>query len=71
MSEDPRNRVLGVEIQQIFVCKIKSSPDAAEAYPLFQSINFDLASRGNKQALIDADFGWNTQSSYRDLKMAA
>ena len=32
MSGEPRNRVLGVEIQQIFVCKIKSSPDAAEAY---------------------------------------
>tara|TARA_B100001179_G_scaffold229388_1_gene215026 strand:- start:655 stop:801 length:147 start_codon:yes stop_codon:yes gene_type:complete len=46
MSEEPRNRVLGVEIQQIFVCQIKSSPDAAEAYALLRSINFDLELRG-------------------------
>ena len=46
MSEDRRNRVLGVKIQQIFVCEVKSSPDAAEAYASLQSINFDLELRG-------------------------
>ena len=50
MSEDRRNRVLGVKIQQIFVCEVKSSPDAAEAYASLQSINFDLELRGMLQA---------------------
>ena len=54
MSEEPRNRVLGIEIQHIFVSEISSQVSLAadNARRLLASINFNLESRGNKQALL-------------------
>ncbi|MGL5838596.1 MAG: hypothetical protein ACRCY3_08865, partial [Sphingorhabdus sp.] len=52
MSEDPRNRILGVEVQHIFVSEIANSDSAARGYALLQSINFNLESRSNKVALL-------------------
>jgi hypothetical protein len=54
MSEEPRNRVLGVEIQHIFVSEIAGEKTAAArvANAFLQSINFNLESRGNKLALL-------------------
>ena len=54
MSQDPRNRILGVEVQHIFVTAIETriSDEADRARAFLQSIGFDLESRSNKVALL-------------------
>ncbi|MDZ4308260.1 hypothetical protein [Allopontixanthobacter sp.] len=52
MTEDPRNRILGVETQHIFVSEIANSPAAENARALLASINFNLESSSNKVVLL-------------------
>ena len=54
MTDDPRNRILGVETQHIFVSEIATRTGVAadNARRLLTSINFNLKSRGNKVILL-------------------